>query len=122
LAAPVIPACIRVETQVEVQEQDVPESLKIIVFRLVQEAFNNASKYGRPDVVRVSLTRQDDVIELIIEDNGQGFDMEKILSGRSLNRGFGLTNMKERTELSGGSFFIDSRIGKGTTVRASWEV
>jgi signal transduction histidine kinase len=57
---------------------------------------------------------------LAIEDNGQGFDVEYVRSEKNADRGVGLTSMKERAELSGGSFSIESKKGAGTTVRASW--
>jgi len=57
---------------------------------------------------------------MAIEDNGLGFDLDNVLSVESPKRGLGLASMKERTELSGGSFSIESKKGAGTTVRASW--
>jgi signal transduction histidine kinase len=68
----------------------------------------------------LSLRKMDGRIELVLKDNGQGFDMKKVLGSESTKWGFGLTSMRERTELSGGSFAIESAEGKGTTVRASW--
>jgi signal transduction histidine kinase len=59
-------------------------------------------------------------MELVLEDNGRGFDLEKMLDLESRKRGLGLSSMRERTELSGGSFAIESTEGKGTIVRASW--
>jgi signal transduction histidine kinase len=110
-----------VERLIETEEREVPESLKIVIFRVLQEALNNVAKYGKADLVRVSLKRTDERIELIIKDNGQGFDVERVRSAKSLTRGFGLTSMKERTELSGGSFLVESKKGAGTIVRASWK-
>jgi signal transduction histidine kinase len=49
-----------------------------------------------------------------------GFDLEKALSVENSRKGLGLSSMKERTELSGGSFFIESGKGEGTVVRAIW--
>jgi signal transduction histidine kinase len=86
----------------------------------MQEAMNNIAKHSKADLVRLSLRKTDSVIELDIEDNGLGFNLEEALSVESSRRGLGLSSMKERTELSGGSFAIQSVIGAGTTVRASW--
>jgi signal transduction histidine kinase len=61
-------------------------------------------------------------MELTIQDNGQGFNPDKALALESMKRGMGLTSMRERTELSGGSFAIESIEGKGTTIRASWPI
>jgi signal transduction histidine kinase len=57
---------------------------------------------------------------LEIKDNGTGFDVEEVLTRERSGRGLGLESMRERTELSGGSFRIESAAGKGTTIRASW--
>jgi signal transduction histidine kinase len=112
---------LSIEKQISVQEKDVPENLKIVIFRILQEALNNVAKYGEADLVRVTLEGTDDQMKLVIEDNGQGFDLDQARSAKVFEGGFGLTSMKERAELSGGFFFIRSAKGKGTTVQASWK-
>jgi PAS domain S-box-containing protein len=109
---------IRIQKQIHVEEKNVPESLKIVIFRILQEALNNIAKYAKADRVRLVLQETNGQIELVIEDNGQGFDVEYARSRQAYRRGFGLTSMKERAELSGGSFSIESRKGGGTTIRA----
>jgi PAS domain S-box-containing protein len=110
---------IRIEQKIEVEEGEVPHSLKVVIFRVTQEAMNNTTKHSKANLVRLHLGKIDQRIELVLEDNGQGFDLEKV-RGDSTRRGLGLTSMKERTELSGGSFAIESTEGKGTIIRASW--
>ena len=92
----------------------------MVLYRLTQEAMNNIAKHSQADLVRLSLRKQGAQIEWVIEDNGMGFDLEKILSSEGSKRGLGLSSMRERTELSGGKFMIESTQGKGTTIRASW--
>jgi len=111
---------IKVELEQALEERDIPDSLKIVIFRVTQEGMNNVAKHAKADLVHLSLRKMDGGIELVLEDNGQGFDLKKVLGSESTKRGFGLTSMKERTELSGGAFAIESAEGKGTTVRASW--
>ena len=111
---------IKIEREINIDENDVPESLKIIIFRVLQEALNNAAKHSEADLVHLRLGKTDGSLELAVEDNGKGFEVEEALTVPSSERGFGLGSMKERTELSGGTFVIDSIKGKGTTVRASW--
>lgn len=111
---------IRIEKQISIQESEVPNSLKIVIFRLLQEALNNMTKHSQANLVILSLELTDGRIELTIKDNGVGFDVEKVLSEDRARRGLGLASMKERTELSGGSFSIVSKKGEGTTVQASW--
>jgi signal transduction histidine kinase len=112
---------IHVEKQISIEEKDVPDVLKIVIFRILQEALNNVSKYAKADLVSVSIRGTDSKIELAIEDNGVGFDLEHMHSVKNSGGRFGLTTMKERTELSGGSFSIESTNGIGTIVRASWQ-
>jgi len=111
---------LRIEQRIDIEEKQVADSLKIVIFRLLQEALNNVAKYGKGDTVRVSLKETEGHIELAIEDNGLGFDVDQVRSTKSLKGGLGLKSMKERTELSGGSFSIESAPGAGTLVRASW--
>jgi PAS domain S-box-containing protein len=113
---------IRVDQEVTIEERDVPASLKIVIYRVIQEAMNNSAKHSKADLARLSLRKIDGCMELLVEDNGQGFDLEKVLNAESAKRGFGFTSMKERTELSGGSFRIESTVGKGTIIRARWPV
>jgi PAS domain S-box-containing protein len=111
---------IRIEPDIGVSENDVPESLKIVIFRIVQEALNNIGKHSKADTVRLRLARRDTGIELLIEDNGQGFALEEVSSISGSARGLGLVSMRERAALSGGICSIDSAKGRGTTVRATW--
>ncbi len=114
---------IHIESDTRIEEQDIPRTLKIVIFRIVQEAFHNIGKYSRAELVEFSLLRKDQCLELTIEDNGEGFELASILSARGSSRkGLGLTSMRERAELSGGSFAIRSTLGEGTVVRATWWV
>ena len=111
---------IAIEKKIAVKEDQIPEALKIVIFRLLQEAFHNIGKHSKADYVKLSFVCKRDALELTIKDNGEGFDIISILSRESGVRGLGLTSMKERTEFSGGCFSIRSKIGKGTAIRASW--
>ena len=111
---------IRIEQEIEIKEGDVPPPLKIVVFRVIQETMNNIAKHSHANLVRLSLRKLNDRMELILQDNGQGFNLEKARSKETAKRGLGLASMRERTEFSGGSFDIESAEGKGTIIRASW--
>ncbi len=111
---------IGIEKKIALKENRIPEALKIVMFRLLQEAFHNIGKYSRTNSVKLRLVRRRGALELTIRDYGVGFDMVTALSRESGARGLGLTSMKERTELSGGCFTIISKIGKGTLIRAAW--
>jgi len=108
---------IRVEKQTEIEETQVPDPLKAVIYQILQEAMNNIAKHSKANLVSISLMRnKDDRIELVIEDNGIGFDM------KSIKKGLGLGSMRERAELSIGSFDIESVKGKGTKIRVSWPI
>jgi signal transduction histidine kinase len=83
---------------------------------------HNAAKYSQAEFVELSLVLGLEAIELTIEDSGQGFDTGAVGSSGSSSRGLGLTSMQERVELSGGVFSIESTIGEGTNVKASWDL
>ena len=116
----VLYAGIEIEEQIEIEEDHVPDSLKIVIYRVLQETLNNIAKHSGANLVRISLKATGGMIEMIIHDNGRGFEMKYILSGERSDRGLGIAGMKERAELSGGSFLIESGKGVGTTVRVSW--
>jgi len=113
-------ADIRIERAIEIQERDVPSSLKTVIYRILQEALNNVANHSRADLVLLTLGRSDSGIELTIQDNGNGFDVAKTISLKPTQRGFGLASMRERAELSGAKFGIVSTVGKGTAIRVVW--
>jgi PAS domain S-box-containing protein len=111
---------IRIKQEIDCQEHEVSDLLKTVIFRVMQEALNNTAKHSKADLVSILLRKINLSIELVIRDNGQGFDLSETQSRKGTTRGLGLTSMRERTELSGGSFNCESIRGKGTTIRASW--
>jgi signal transduction histidine kinase len=111
---------IRLDKQVNVREADIPERLKIVIYRIVQEALNNISKHSRAGNVLIELNRSDDGIDLRIEDDGSGFDAAHVTSSKTSSNGMGIDGMRERTALSRGTFELRSRKEEGTVVRAHW--
>ena len=113
---------IDIQRDIHIEENEVPDSLKTVIYRVLQEAMNNIAKYSQATRVRLSLKKKDEEVELVVEDNGVGFAPQEVLSEERDRRGFGLTSMRERTELSGGSFSIESEKGAGTRVRTVWRL
>ena len=113
---------IHIEQENGIEETEIPDALKIAIYRVTQEGMNNIAKHSRASLVRLYLRKIDGRLELVLEDNGQGFNMEKVVGSESTKRGLGLTSMRERVELSGGLFTIGSTEGKGTIIRASWPI
>ena len=115
---------ITINYTADIIEDDVPEEMKIIIYRIIQEGLTNAQKHSEASVVRLHMafTENRQSITLLIEDNGRGFNVEEALSQKDPLSGYGLTAMRERCEIFGGSFQIHSEIGKGTRVRATLPV
>jgi signal transduction histidine kinase len=105
----------RSDMEVEVHSEDVSETLgdetKVTVYRLVQEALNNAATHASAKNAKVTIAQNSDKITVEIIDDGQGFD-----PGRQ--RGMGILGMEERVRRLGGTLTIQPAPGKGATVRA----
>jgi PAS domain S-box-containing protein len=108
-----------VEKDIRIEESQVPESLKIIIFRIIQEAMNNSAKHSRADKISLSLSVENGCILLDVSDDGVGFDRAAVASRGQCK--FGLTSMRERAELSGGEFEVESSSAKGTRIRVRWK-
>jgi two-component system, NarL family, sensor kinase len=87
---------------------------EIILFRIVQEAVNNAIKHANASQISIDLKYSASSFVLLIEDNGKGFEMSQL---KSIETGIGLKNMRSRTELVGGKFTIESAPDQGTSVQ-----
>jgi len=105
---------IQIRKEVDIGEKEVPERLKIVIFRVLQEAMNNMAKHSQGDLIRVFLARKENQIVFAVQDNGVGFDLE------TSPRGLGLASIKERADYSGGIFTLESGPGKGTRVQVVW--
>ena len=102
-----------------VKEDDIPVDIKIVLFRVAQEALNNAAKHSQATFIEISLSLSEGKLILKIVDNGRGFNPE-IVGFYSADRGLGLRNMQSRAELSDGKLTIWSRADHGTTIHAEW--
>jgi signal transduction histidine kinase len=98
------------------QEVDMPPPVQLLCYQVVREAVMNAVKHSGASEVRVSLERSMDGARVTVADNGGGFDVER----GSPEGHFGLTMMRERAQVAGGTFRIESESGKGTTVIAEF--
>jgi signal transduction histidine kinase len=90
------------------------EGIEIGLYRITQEAIHNAVKYSKADLINIQITDNKEFVILTISDNGIGFDLQK---KRKSIGGSGLKNMQARAELLHGSFKIQSKTGKGTTIK-----
>lgn len=93
------------------------------IYRVVQEAVNNAIKYAQANYILVAINFKDDILSIVIDDDGKGFDssiLNKVPKNNS-EGGMGLFFMKERISYINGRLFINSEIGKGTRVTINYK-
>lgn len=94
---------------------DLPDEHKTCIYRLVQEAVNNAAHHANARTVQVDVRREDERVRLTVRDDGAGFDTRIV-------RGLGMLGMEERVRRLGGSLTIDSQPGRGTAIAAELPV
>ncbi len=98
---------------------EVPSEIATTVYRVVQEGLTNIVKHARrPANVSVVIRRPDTTLQVIVEDNGCGFDVTALGAKAGTRRGLGLDGMRERLSLIGGTLDVESAIGAGTTIFA----
>ncbi len=102
---------LNVAIRTEGADGELPEEHKTCVYRLVQEAVNNAARHANARSVEVMVRREPDRVLFTVQDDGAGFDTQ-------YTRGLGLLGMEERVRRLGGRLTIDSRPGRGTRVAA----
>lgn len=106
----------RIEHRLDVNEADIPEISKIVLYRVMQEALNNALRHSTADTVWISLEKAEKHIRMCVTDDGAGFDPDKAMGSNDPLTGFGLRGMHDRAEFVGGTLTIDSGPEKGTAV------
>ncbi len=88
-------------------------TLELSIFRMIQELLANVIKHAEASKVNIQLTQHEENLNIIVEDNGKGFDRTKLDAETS---GMGLTTIEKRVEHLEGNFTVDSVIGKGTSI------
>ena len=86
-------------------------------YRLAQEALTNVARHAHASHIRVTVQKLARAMTMEIADNGKGFELDRVLSAKRNNR-LGVLGMRERVEMVGGQFGIESAPGRGTTIRA----
>lgn len=94
----------------------IPGDVSTAIYRIVQEALNNVAKYAGAKHVSVVLDKPNVELRLVVEDDGQGFDVAAVTARVRRDRRLGLAGMIERATLLGGSFDVESSSGSGTTI------
>jgi len=102
---------IRVEVQQEGLSRRLPREVELAAYRIVQESLTNVAKHSRASSCRITVRRQDANLEIVVEDDGRGFEPSDVA-----DRGLGLIGMRERAALLSGRIAFESGSGVGTRV------
>jgi len=109
-----------IATQVAGELTDVPSDLAIACFRVVQEALTNVIRHARARHVWIEFSQTEVALNLAVRDDGLGFDVARTLEQAPNCGHLGLLGMKERVQILGGDFEVDSESGRGTSIRISF--
>ena len=97
--------------------EQLPSATRTVLYRVVQSALANVARHAEASRVEVSIRKHPDLVRMEIKDNGKSFDVERVLRAKN-NQRLGLLGMRERVEMVGGDFSVESAPGQGTTIRA----
>ncbi|MEP0987615.1 PAS domain-containing protein [Ekhidna sp.] len=111
-----VPASFTMDKKYEYNEEDLSPFVKAQVYRVIQEALNNAIKYSEATEVSMHLKQEGGILSLLIKDNGKGFVVEEVLNGN------GLQNITHRVRRSNGLINIDSKKGQGTRLEVKMPI
>ncbi|MCI0504704.1 MAG: PAS domain-containing protein [Gammaproteobacteria bacterium] len=109
---------MKIRQEISVKENDIDEKLKLVIYRIMQESFNNVIKHSGATNLVMKLYKSNHSLHLKIEDDGQGFTIED--RNNRVNTGSGLNSMRERAELTGGFLHIDINKPAGTRINVIW--
>lgn len=103
---------IDVSVTISGQERRLESYIEVMIFRALQELMGNAARHGQASIVKVLIDMGESSIKVTLDDNGKGFNTDTLNQGNSL----GLNLIRDRVEILGGTFEIDSTIGKGSRI------
>jgi signal transduction histidine kinase len=99
-------------------ETRLDKTTEIIVYRIVQELLNNILKHAGASEAFIQLIKENDRLNVVVEDNGKGFDTNLL----DKNKGAGWTNIRSRIEYLKGELDVHSEAGKGTLVNIEFNI
>jgi len=106
---------VKVNIQPQIRDLSLPTDTELQLLRITQEGLSNIRKHANASRIWISLQVEDDILQLQIRDDGQGFDPSaEPIGGRPDH--YGLDSMRERAEAIGASFVLDSQVGNGTRI------
>lgn len=108
-------AGLEISVSVSGQERRLESFIEVMIFRALQELLGNAARHSQASHVKVIVDMGESLIKVTVDDNGKGFNVESLNQGNSL----GLNLIRDRVEILGGTFEINSTIGKGSRIMLS---
>ena len=103
---------LEVSVAVSGQERRLESYMEVMIFRALQELLGNAARHSQASTVKVLIDMSENMVKVTVDDNGKGFNTDTLKQGNSL----GVNLIRDRVEMLGGTFELDSTIGKGTKV------
>ena len=107
---------LKIEVINQIPHLSLPTDLRVVLFRIAQEALTNIIRHAQATQAVIRFSRGNTEIQMVIEDNGSGFDVDEKLTQAKEKISFGLLGMMERAALVGGNCSITSLPGKGTRI------
>ncbi|SHE11359.1 Sensor protein degS [Chlamydia abortus] len=107
---------IRTRFELAGREKRLPSEMEVAVYRLIQEAFSNVLKHAKATYISLTITFQKHMTQIVIKDNGIGFNVEEMESKMITSSHYGLIGMQERIDLLEGKIHIESKKGEGTKI------
>ena len=104
------PGKFEVELSMHGMQERLEPRLEVVIYRIVQECVSNTMKHAKASHLSIQLTRSQGMVNLLVEDDGRGFDLA------SVEEGMGMGNIRQRTADLGGTVHFDARQGRGTSV------
>ncbi|KXS40673.1 MAG: two-component system, NarL family, sensor histidine kinase DegS [Candidatus Frackibacter sp. T328-2] len=105
-----------IQIKVLSEETDLKPSHEVVIYRIIQEALNNINQHAQAKRVDIKLELKCNLMNVVIKDDGCGFNVDEVLEGQAGKSSFGLLSMKERVELVQGNIKFESQKGKGTKI------
>ncbi|MEM6336399.1 MAG: TolC family protein [Bacteroidota bacterium] len=108
---------VEIDVTIDGAEVELPLSLTLPLFRIYQEALNNAVQHADPSQVKVDVAYTPKQVSIQVQDDGKGFDLPERWVDLGARGHYGMLGMSERTQIMNGSFHVNSALGEGTTLR-----
>jgi signal transduction histidine kinase len=106
---------VRIRLRVFAEVEQLDAAKRTVLYRVAQESLTNVGRHAHATQVEMCIEKLSDSVHMQVKDNGKSFSVERMLNAKRNNR-LGLLGMRERVEMVGGHFHIDSAPGRGTTV------